>query len=160
MDELCLRRGANLTRTRCARPECEAPSHRCRPRRRAIPSNCDGIDQPDSQHTCPDIEHGSPGDREAVALPPAVVVEEISLAGAIVDRVAHRRTTVVEAVQKSSGAGWIISNDEIVAAREVVKKTLNLSISPTSALSIAALTQALKNHHTFNGAVACIITGD
>ncbi len=98
--------------------------------------------------------------REATGLPPEVVPEEISLAGAIVDRVAHRRTTVVEAVVKSVGAGWIVTNAEIIAARELVKTTLNLSISPTSALGIAALTQAIKKHRTFKGAVVCVITGD
>ncbi len=98
--------------------------------------------------------------REATGLPAETIVDEISLAGAIVDRVAHRRVPVVEAVQKSGGAAYIITNAEIVAAQEAVKKTLNLNISPNSALSVAALMQALKNKRAFSGAVVCVITGE
>ncbi len=98
--------------------------------------------------------------RQAAALPPLETITEISLAGAIVDKVAHRREKIVEALQKSGGAGWIISNTEILEIQQLVKQTLNLTISPTSALSIAALRQALKNHRTFKGAVVCLITGD
>ncbi len=83
-----------------------------------------------------------------------------SLAQAIVDHIAHRKETVAKAVVASQGDGWVISNEEIKAAIALVKKTTDIDLSPTSALSVAALMRALKNHRTFSGAVVCIITGN
>jgi threonine dehydratase len=88
------------------------------------------------------------------------VPTEISLAQSIVDQVGHRKETVAEMVIESNGAGWIITNEEILQAIDMVKKTLNLSISPTSALSVAALYKAIQNHHPLGGAVVCLITGN
>jgi threonine dehydratase len=85
--------------------------------------------------------------------------EDDSLAGAIVDRIAHRKTAVTDAVQKSKGAGWIVKNKEIGNAVLLVKKTTDINISPNSALSIAGCTRAVQNGWNTDGAVACLITG-
>jgi threonine synthase len=91
---------------------------------------------------------------------PASDSSEISLAQAIVDQVGHRKDLVAEAVIESNGEGWIVTNQEITQTIELVKQTINISISPTSALSIAALTQAIQNNHAFQGPVVCLITGN
>lgn len=85
--------------------------------------------------------------------------DETSLATSIVDNIAHRAVKVAQCVAESRGMGWIITNDEIQQAIELVKKTIDLDISPTSALSIAALRQAIKAGWTTGGATVCIITG-
>lgn len=82
-----------------------------------------------------------------------------SLAGAIVDRVAHRKFPVIRIVYDSKGSGWVVSNEEIKSAMELVKKTTGISISPNSALSVAGLIQAIQNEKKWDGAVVCLITG-
>ena len=62
-----------------------------------------------------------------------------SLASAIVDKVAHRKETVVKIVKASGGTGWIINDKEIKEAIKLVKKYTGLNISPNSALSLAGL---------------------
>lgn len=85
--------------------------------------------------------------------------EEHSLAGAIVDKVAARKESVVAAVKNSKGAGWIISNQEIEKAIKLAKDCANIEVSPNGALSIAGLFKALQNKHPIDGAIACLITG-
>lgn len=85
---------------------------------------------------------------------------EASLATAIVDKVGLRKDRVAEQVKTSGGAGWIITNNEITEAIALLKKIKDITISPTSALSVAALVQALKNHQVFTGPIVCLITGD
>lgn len=82
-----------------------------------------------------------------------------SIAGAIVDNIAHRKAQVVEAIKTSNGFGWIITNDEIKEAQKLVKDTTHIEISATSALSIAGLIKAQKKNWKWDGPVACIITG-
>ena len=85
---------------------------------------------------------------------------ESSLAKAIVDNVALRKDTVANAVIESGGNAWIITNDEIKKAIGLVHTTLNITISPNSALSIAALIKAQMNNQTWAGPVVCLITGN
>ena len=85
---------------------------------------------------------------------------ETSLASGIVDNVGHRKEALAEAVKASNGNGWIITNEEIKQAIEIVKKTTELTISGTSALSIAGLQKALKNGWKPTGTVVCLITGE
>jgi threonine synthase len=86
--------------------------------------------------------------------------QEASLASAIVDTVGLRKEKLSELVKSSGGTGWIITNEQITEASALVKKSKDLTISPNSALSVAALAQAIKNHQTFTGPVVCLITGD
>ncbi len=85
---------------------------------------------------------------------------EASLASAIVDKVGLRKDRVAALTKTSGGDGWTITNDQITNAIYLIKKTKDLTISPNSALSVAALDQAIKNHHAFTGPVVCLITGD
>lgn len=84
---------------------------------------------------------------------------DTSIAGAIVDEVAHRKQTVINCVTESKGAGWVVSDAEITDAQALVKKHTGLSISANSALSIAGLKKALKHNKTFAGPVVCLVCG-
>lgn len=81
---------------------------------------------------------------------------EKSIADAIVDRTAFRKDVVVPLV----AGGWIATNENILAAQDLVKKTADLSISTNSALSVSGLMQAVYTGKEFTGAVACMICGD
>lgn len=89
------------------------------------------------------------------------IKNEISLADAIVDKIAHRKTKVLEIIKKSSGYAWIINNEEIQNAQDIFKDNCNLAISPNSALSLAGLIQAKKNNWHFSSEdnIVCLITG-
>ncbi|MCX6782268.1 MAG: PLP-dependent lyase/thiolase [Candidatus Magasanikbacteria bacterium] len=82
-----------------------------------------------------------------------------SLADAIVDKIGHRKNAINDLMKKSNGRGWIISNEEILDAITLVKRTENLDISPNSALSVAGLKKAVQNGYSFDGPVVCLITG-
>lgn len=84
---------------------------------------------------------------------------EKSLALAIVDTVGHRRQEIKNVLKNSRGRGYIITNKEIKKAMKLIKKTENLEISPNSALSIAALRQAIKDKTDLGKKVVCLITG-
>jgi len=82
-----------------------------------------------------------------------------SLAGAIVDNVAHRKDKVAEVVKKSGGAGWIASDDEIKEIINLVEDNCQLKISANSALSVVGLKKAVDAGYKFTGPVVCLITG-
>lgn len=87
------------------------------------------------------------------------ILEEKSLADAIVDKVAHRKENVIEIIRETNGNGWIANNTEIKDAIELVEDTCKIKISPNSALSIVGLKQAIENKWKFSGPVVCLITG-
>ncbi len=82
-----------------------------------------------------------------------------SIATAIVDKTAHRKEQVAQAVKLSQGNAWVCNNREIKNAITLAKKTEKINISPNSALAIAGLAQAIKNSWHFNGPVVCLLTG-
>ncbi len=82
-----------------------------------------------------------------------------SIAGAIVDNVAHRKEKVVEIIKKSAGSGWIVNDTKINEAMQLVESTCDIKISPNAALSVAGLQKALDKKWKFEGPVACLITG-
>ncbi|OIO20541.1 MAG: hypothetical protein AUJ23_00020 [Candidatus Magasanikbacteria bacterium CG1_02_32_51] len=82
-----------------------------------------------------------------------------SLASAIVDNIAHRKEKVLEVIKKSNGSGWVITDEELKNAINLVEETCKLKISHNSALSIAGLIKAMKNGWKFDGVVVCLITG-
>jgi threonine dehydratase len=86
--------------------------------------------------------------------------EETSFASGIVDNIGHRKETLAEAIKASNGNGWIITNEEIKNVIELTKKTTDVTISATSALSVAGLQKALKNGWKPTGTVVCLITGE
>lgn len=82
-----------------------------------------------------------------------------SLAEAIVDKTAHRREKVAEALKSSHGHAWICEDEEIKNAIKLAEKTENIIVSPNSALALAALLKALKSGWEFTGAIVCVLTG-
>jgi len=82
-----------------------------------------------------------------------------SIAGAIVDNVAHRKETVIADIKKSHGFGWIADNKQIEEAIKLIYKTEKIQLSPNGALSIVGLQQAIKLNWKFDGSVICLITG-
>jgi threonine dehydratase len=86
--------------------------------------------------------------------------EEISIADAIVDHTALRKTKLLPLIEKTGGTGWIATNEMIRIAQELTQKHANVSISTNSALSVAGLMNAIYADHSWNGAVACIICGE
>ena len=64
--------------------------------------------------------------------------DEISIADAIVDRIASRANVLMPLIEKTGGAGWIANNESIKIAQEIVKKYAGgLDISANSALTVA-----------------------
>jgi len=90
---------------------------------------------------------------------PNYTTEETSLAGAIVDNVAHRKIAVIQTIEQTHGSGWVISNDEIQSAQTLVKQTTGLSISYTSALSVAGIKKAVQQGYSWEGVIVALITG-
>jgi threonine dehydratase len=84
---------------------------------------------------------------------------EHSIAGAIVDQIAHRKDAVVDAIKKSNGFGWVVSDTEIQKAIAVVRQKIGITISPNSAPAIAGLIKAVEHDWEWHGPVACVITG-
>jgi len=83
-----------------------------------------------------------------------------SLANAIVDKVAKRKTDVIRAIQESAGWAWVISDKELKEAKKIIEINTDISkISYDSLLSVAGLLKAQKNNWKFNGAVCCLFTG-
>lgn len=82
-----------------------------------------------------------------------------SLAGAIVDNIAHRKETVVSEIKKSHGFGWIANNQQIQNVIDLINKTEKIKLSPNSALAVVGLQQALKSKWYFTGPIVCLITG-
>ncbi|MBT3539291.1 PLP-dependent lyase/thiolase [Candidatus Parcubacteria bacterium] len=84
---------------------------------------------------------------------------DTSIAGAIVDKVAHRKEHVLEVIKKTSGSGWIVTDEEIKQAQDLVKDACKIATSPNAALSVAGLMKALRNDFKYDGVVVCLLTG-
>ena len=82
-----------------------------------------------------------------------------SIAGAIVDNIAHRKEIVIADIKNSHGFGWIADDQQIQDATQLVYKTEKIKLSPNSALAIVGLQQALKENWKFDKSVICLITG-
>ena len=85
---------------------------------------------------------------------------ESSCAGAIVDIVGKRKEALVNEIKKSFGYGWVVSDEQIIEAQKIVKENTDIDISTNSALSIAGVKKAVDSGWIFDGAVACLITGE
>jgi len=84
---------------------------------------------------------------------------ETSLATAIVDKAAHRKDTLVALLQKTSGAGFIVSNDDIRQAQTLLRDHAGIEATGNGALGLAGLIHALAQGTRPQGSVVCIITG-
>jgi len=86
--------------------------------------------------------------------------DELSIADAIVDITAQRKSALVPLIEKTGGRGWFATNEQITTAQELAKKHANLDISNNSALSIVGVMQAAYVGYEIEGAVVCMICGD
>ncbi len=84
---------------------------------------------------------------------------EQSCAGAIVDKVAHRKDAILSAIEKTKGSGWIVNDEQIKHAQKILKDSAKISSSPNAALSIAGLQKALATGKTYDGVIVCLLTG-
>lgn len=73
-----------------------------------------------------------------------------SIAGAIVDKIAHRRQQVTDLI----AGGWVATDDDILAAQTLLKEKADVEASTNSALSIVGAMKA-----KINGTVAAVLTG-
>src|SRR5581483_4180543 len=81
-----------------------------------------------------------------------------SLADAIIDKGAHRREALVEAIKKTKGSGWSVKNDDIREAQKLLREN-GIEATGNGALGLAGLIKALHSGKTFGGSVVVIITG-
>ncbi|MEK7641441.1 MAG: PLP-dependent lyase/thiolase [Patescibacteria group bacterium] len=86
--------------------------------------------------------------------------DELSLADAIVDQVAHRKPKLIPLIEQTGGAGWVATNEDIEAAQQYARDYANLEISTNSALSVAGAMKAAYTGYEIDGAVVCMICGD
>lgn len=85
--------------------------------------------------------------------------KEMSSAGAIVDKVAHRRAKVSGLIRSSEGSAFIVTNEEIEYARSLIGIHAGLEVTPNGALPLAGLIRAIEKGLSFNGPIALIICG-
>jgi threonine dehydratase len=86
--------------------------------------------------------------------------DEKSIADAITDISAMRKTALIPLIEKTGGGGWFATNDDIETAQILTEKHANLAISNNSALSVAGVIQAVYAGHDIDGAVICLICGE
>lgn len=86
--------------------------------------------------------------------------EERSVADAIVDQTAQRKTVLIPLIEKTGGRGWCATNNDIETAQDLVKKHAGLDISPNSALSVVGTMQAAYMGYELPGTAVCLICGD
>ncbi len=86
--------------------------------------------------------------------------DEQSIADAIVDQTAQRKSALTPLIKKTGGTGWFATNEDILLAQQLVKKHTDLDISTNSALSVAGAMQAATMGYEIDGAVVCMICGE
>lgn len=85
---------------------------------------------------------------------------DTSLAGAIVDKVAHRKQSILKIIKQTKGSGWIADDEQIIQAIKLLAKTEKIKVSPNSALALVGLQQFLdKKKKNTTGAIVLLITG-
>ncbi len=85
--------------------------------------------------------------------------KEKSLANAIVDQVGHRKKEAELILKNTNGQGWIVNNEDIQNAINLIKESENIDMSGNSALSVAGLMKAKEKNYDLNGSIVCLITG-
>ncbi|MEW6610320.1 MAG: PLP-dependent lyase/thiolase [Patescibacteria group bacterium] len=83
-----------------------------------------------------------------------------SLASAIVDRVAHRKAHVVQAIKESGGWGWVVGDSEIADCRLQIERSTGMKeVSAEDAMALAGLRKALRKGWHIAEPVVLIFTG-
>ena len=85
--------------------------------------------------------------------------DEVSTADAIVDMVAHRKTTLVPLIQKTDGRAWIATNDDIATAQGLALEHA-IELSPNGALGLAGALKTAYIGLDTGGPVVCIVGGE
>lgn len=88
------------------------------------------------------------------------IPDEKSIADAIVDHTAYRKSKVANIVGKTGGRAWCATNEHINMAVTLVKRHTGLQISPNSALSVAGAMQAAYTGYELIPPVICLICGE
>jgi threonine dehydratase len=83
--------------------------------------------------------------------------ENASLAEAIIDRVAHRKTEIQKIIKNTQGTAFILENKEIQHAHNILKK-YNILVSYEGAMCIAGIIKARRTGLNIKRPI-CIITG-
>ncbi|MBP6858824.1 MAG: PLP-dependent lyase/thiolase [Candidatus Pacebacteria bacterium] len=86
--------------------------------------------------------------------------DELSIADAIVDQIAQRKSALIPLIESTGGTGWIATNEDIDAALEFTREQTGLELSTNSALSVAGAMKAAYTGHEIDGALVCMICGD
>ncbi len=86
--------------------------------------------------------------------------DEASDADAIVDITAQRKEALIPLIKKTGGRGWVATNDDIQAAREMTLEHTCLEISTNSALSVAGALKAVELGYELGDTVICMICGE
>jgi len=81
-----------------------------------------------------------------------------SIAGAIVDKVGHRRNEIIEKMEKGAGSGFVVS-DEIILEAISRLNGAGIKATPNGALALAGLLKASKKGYKTDKAVVCILGG-
>jgi threonine dehydratase len=85
--------------------------------------------------------------------------DELSIADAITDITAYRKSTLIPLIEKIGGTAWCATNEEIETAQELVHTRTGLNISTNSTLSVVGAMQAAYTGHEIDGVVVCMICG-
>jgi hypothetical protein len=87
--------------------------------------------------------------------------EESSIADAIVDITALRKSALIPLIEKTGGRGWFVAtNEDIETAQKLVRKHTDLDISTNSALSVVGAMQAAYTGYEIDGPIICMICGE
>lgn len=78
------------------------------------------------------------------------VLESVTEANAISDRVCARKPMIMPLLQKLNGSGVIVSNSEIDTARASLSQLLKTEVTGNAALSLAAFSKLSKKGYNFN----------
>lgn len=74
------------------------------------------------------------------------VTEEPSNADAIVDKTALRAPQIIKAIRETNGDAIVVTNQELDEANEFIKSKVNINLSNTSLLSVAAYLRLAKQN--------------
>lgn len=81
------------------------------------------------------------------------VRNETSIADAISDRVAHRKSIVIEIIKQTSGFGWIISDSRLLKESEKLFNLLKVDHSYNSILAYSGWRKALEKGYNYKNPV-------
>jgi threonine dehydratase len=97
----------------------------------------------------------------AVALGAVDMGNEPSLADAIVDTAAHRTAALTPLIQEHNGQGYIVNNETLQVAIDLVRTHTGMEITANGALGIAGLMEAVYMGKQWpkDAAIVCIVGG-